>query len=82
MLSENPVLGFVDLGGESGRSTSVGMDLLHQTAVGLADFRVAVTQPVMPLRVSALIRLHGVVLWARGLPVVRRRRHVEQNGAR
>nr|WP_238355602.1 DUF1365 domain-containing protein [Kribbella sandramycini] len=28
--------------------------------------------PLMPQRVSALIRLHGVWLWARGLPVVPR----------
>jgi uncharacterized protein len=50
------------------------------TAVGVV--RAAVTQPMMPLRVAALIRLHGIVLWARGLPVVRRRRDVEQNGSR
>lgn len=31
-----------------------------------------------PHRVRALIQLHGVVLWLRGLPVVPRRRHVRQ----
>ena len=32
----------------------------------------AVRQPLMPLRVAALIRVHGVWLWMRRLPVVRR----------
>jgi DUF1365 family protein len=42
---------------------------------------VAVTQPLMPHRVAALIRLHGVRLWLRRLPVVRRRPHSMQRGA-
>jgi len=42
----------------------------------------AVTQPFMPQRVAALIRLHGVWLWLRRLPVVRRLPHREQPGAR
>jgi len=44
--------------------------------------RVAVTQPLMPQRIATLIRLHGVWLWLRRLPVVRRRGHAEQPGAR
>jgi len=36
---------------------------------------VALTQPLMPQRVAALIRLHGVWLWLRRLPVVRRPAH-------
>ena len=39
---------------------------------------VALTQPLMPQRVAALIRLHGVRLWLRRLPVVRRLAHREQ----
>ena len=38
------------------------------------------TQPLMPQRVAALIRLHGVWLWLRRLPVVRRRPHVARTG--
>lgn len=43
---------------------------------------VALTRPLMPQRVSALIRLHGVRLWLRRLPVVRRRPHPTQRGMR
>ena len=49
------------------------------TATSLA--RVAFTQPLMPQRVAALIRLHGVWLWLRRLPVVRRSQHAAQRGA-
>jgi uncharacterized protein len=38
----------------------------------------ALRSPVMPQRVSALIRLHGIWLWLRGLPVVPRPRHRTQ----
>ena len=38
-------------------------------------------QPLMPQRVAALIRLHGVWLWIRRLPVVRRPPHQRQPGA-
>lgn len=43
---------------------------------------VALRRPFMPQRVAALIRLHGVLLWLRRLPVVRRRQHLEQEGSR
>ncbi len=43
---------------------------------------VALTQPLMPQRVAALIRLHGVWLWIKRLPVVRRSPHVDQKGSR
>jgi DUF1365 family protein len=39
-------------------------------------------RPLMPLRVSALIRMHGIRLWLRRLPVVPRPRTHDQNGAR
>jgi DUF1365 family protein len=42
---------------------------------------VAITQPLMPQRVAALIRLHGLWLWVRRLPVVRRPAHVDQEGS-
>ena len=37
-------------------------------------------QPLMPARVSALIRLHGVRLWARGAGRVERPVHDPQPG--
>ncbi len=40
---------------------------------------VALTQPLMPQRVAALIRLHGVWLWLRRLPVIRRPTHADQS---
>jgi uncharacterized protein len=43
---------------------------------------VALTQPLMPQRVAALIRLHGVWLWIKRLPVVRRAAHIDQKGSR
>ena len=42
----------------------------------------AVRLPLMPQRVSALIRLHGLWLWARKLPVVQRPKHELQEGLR
>lgn len=44
--------------------------------------RAALTRPLMPHRVSALIRRHGVALWLRGLPVVPRPPHAHQDGVR
>jgi uncharacterized protein len=37
-------------------------------------------RPLMPLRVSVLIRLHGVWLWLRRLPIVDRPTHRPQKG--
>jgi uncharacterized protein len=42
--------------------------------------RAALTRPLMPQRVSALIRAHGIALWLRRLPVVPRQTHVPQEG--
>jgi DUF1365 family protein len=39
-----------------------------------------VTKPLMPQRVSTLIRVHGIWLWLRRLPVVRRPHHTAQEG--
>ncbi len=43
---------------------------------------VALTQPLMPQRIALLIRLHGVWLWLRRQPVVRRLPHREQSNTR
>ena len=43
---------------------------------------VGLTQPLMPQRVAALIRMHGVWLWVRRLPVIRRQPQSEQRGSR
>jgi DUF1365 family protein len=45
-----------------------------------AVIRQLVTKPLMPQRVSALIRVHGIWLWLRRLPVVRRPHHTAQEG--
>ncbi|MCK2240879.1 MULTISPECIES: DUF1365 domain-containing protein [unclassified Crossiella] len=37
-------------------------------------------RPLLTYRVSALIRLHGIALWLRRVPVVRRLAHVPQEG--
>ena len=42
--------------------------------------RLAIRQPLMTQRVSALIRAHGIWLWLRGLPVRPHPRHVRQAG--
>lgn len=44
--------------------------------------RAAARRPVMPQRVSALIRRHGLALWLRRVPVVPRTPHVHQEGVR
>ena len=44
------------------------------------DRRLALRRPLMTLRVSALIRLHGVRLWLRGLRSSNARVHVGQEG--
>ncbi|MFI5698214.1 DUF1365 family protein [Kribbella sp. NPDC051586] len=47
-------------------------DGVPRPATRRAVLAAAVRMPLMPQRVSALIRLHGLWLWARGLPIVRR----------
>jgi DUF1365 family protein len=42
--------------------------------------RALLRRPVMPLQVAALIRMHGLWLWLRGLRVVDRPRHRPQEG--
>lgn len=44
--------------------------------------RLLVTRPLMPQRVAALIRGHGIALWLRGVPVRPRAPHVHQEGIR
>lgn len=44
--------------------------------------RLLIAQPLMPQRVSALIRRHGIALWARGVPIRPRTPHVHQEGVR
>lgn len=51
-----------------------------RAATTRALLAISLRKPLMPLRVSALIRLHGLVLWARRLPIVPRPRHENQEG--
>ena len=57
MLSENPVFGLVDLGRERSGTASVGVDLLHQAAVGRADFRFAGAR-LKPQELIRFLRIH------------------------
>jgi len=48
-----------------------------------AEFaKLLVARPLMPQRVSALIRRHGIALWLRGVPVRPRTPHVDQEEVR
>ncbi len=51
-----------------------------QPATRTAVLRQLVRRPLMTQRVSALIRIHGIWLWLRGLPVRPRPTHVPQEG--
>ncbi len=42
--------------------------------------RLLIRQPLMTQRVSALIRVHGIWLWLRGLPVRAHPHHIQQAG--
>jgi DUF1365 family protein len=46
------------------------------------QLRGLVRYPAVTYRTAALIRRHGVALWLRWLPVVRRPAHVPQQGVR
>jgi DUF1365 family protein len=39
-----------------------------------------IRQPLMPQRISALIRVHGIWLWLRRLPILSRPQHTPQEG--
>ncbi len=67
-LSENPVLGFVDFGGERGGPASIGMHLLHQPAVRLANFRLA-GAGLKPQNLIGFLRIHAARAKRRTLPV-------------
>ncbi|PPK66682.1 DUF1365 domain-containing protein [Actinokineospora auranticolor] len=49
-------------------------------ATPAAVARMVLRRPLMPHRVTALIRAHGIALWLRRIPVVRRPRHARQEG--
>lgn len=57
-------------------------DGVPRPATRRAVLAAAVRIPLMPQRVSALIRLHGLWLWARRLPVLKRPAHPVQEGLR
>lgn len=45
-------------------------------------FRAALRTPLVTYQIWALIRMHGVVLWLRRLPVIKREPHVSPEGVR
>jgi hypothetical protein len=53
---------------------------LPVAATSRAVARQVLSHPLMPQRVSALIRLHGIWLWLRRLPLARRPHHRTQEG--
>ena len=65
-------------GGEVAFSASLNGRAVPATRAAVV--RQLLTKPLMPQRVSALIRTHGVYLWLRRLPVVRRPHHRPQEG--
>ena len=68
MPPENSVLGFVDLGGESGRAAPVGMDLLHQPAMRLANIRLAGAR-LKPQNLIGFLRAHAARTRRRAMPL-------------
>ena len=54
----------------------------RQPATPAALVRMLVRRPLMTHRTSALIRRHGITLWLRRLPVIRRPQHTPQEGVR
>lgn len=54
----------------------------RQPATTTALARMLLTQPLMPQRVSALIRRHGIAIWARGIPIKPRKPHNHQQRVR
>ena len=52
----------------------------RRPATPAALIRMLVRRPLMTYRTSALIRLHGITLWLRRLPVIRRPQHTPQEG--
>jgi DUF1365 family protein len=52
----------------------------RRPATPTALVRMLARRPLMTYRTSALIRRHGITLWLRRLPVIRRPKHVPQEG--
>ena len=67
MLTDNPLLGFVDLGGEGGGAAPVGMHLLHQPAMRFADFRLAGSR-LKPQDLIGFLRAHASRTRRRAMP--------------
>ena len=68
------------------RSFAAAFSGRPRRATTAAVLRASLRRPLMPLRVSALIRMHGIRLWARRLPIVPRPRRAtdthDQEGTR
>ena len=57
-----------------------GVEAARHFGAAPALGRRLIRQPLMPQRVSALIRVHGIWLWLRGLPVRAHPHHTPQEG--
>ncbi|MBA8823148.1 DUF1365 family protein [Saccharopolyspora lacisalsi] len=68
----------VQLRGDDGPLLTAVMTGRRRPATRVQLVRSTLSRPLVPHRVSALIRLHGVALWLRRVPIVARRQHVSK----
>jgi DUF1365 family protein len=65
---------------EQRTAVAVGLHGVRRAATASHLVRMLLRQPLGSYRVAALIRLHGIALWLRRLPVVPRPPHTAQKG--
>ena len=68
----------VELHGTEGKLLTATMSGERVPATRRRLVRMLLRRPLVPQRVSALIRAHGVALWLRGIRIVPRRAHDQQ----
>ena len=66
---------------EQHTAIAVGLRGLRRAASSSQLVRMLLRQPLGSYRIAALIRLHGIALWLRRIPVVPRPPHTAQKGA-
>jgi uncharacterized protein len=68
----------VELHGTGGKLLTATMSGKRVPATRRELVRMLLRRPLVPHRVSALIRAHGIALWLRRIPIVSRRKHDRQ----
>jgi DUF1365 family protein len=81
-LSHERVCVTVSLDRDDATVFEASFDGVPKPATAWAVTRAVLRRPMMPLRVAALIRMHGLLLWARRLPIVDRTSHRPQEEVR